>query len=127
MLVTKYRRKVFNEGVFGYMVERMKELRDHYPEIDVLEIAHDVDHVHMLVSIPPKMSVGKVIGIIKANTSRRMKEKFSFLKKVYWGSDGIWSEGYFVSTVGIDEKIIQEYIKYQGQEDSGQAQLELDL
>jgi len=127
VLVTKYRRKVFNEGVFGYMVERMKELRDHYPEIDVLEIAHDVDHVHMLVSIPPKMSVGKVIGIIKANTSRRMKEKFSFLKKVYWGSDGIWSEGYFVSTVGIDEKIIQEYIKYQGQEDSGQAQLELDL
>ncbi len=64
------------------------------------------------------MSVGKVVGIIKANTSRRLKEKFPFLKEVYWGADGIWSDGYFVSIVGIDEQIIQKYIQYQGQKDS---------
>ena len=127
ILATKYRRKVFNDGIFAYMLERMKEVRDHYPELEVLEIEHDQDHIHMLISIPPKMSVGKVVGIIKANTSRRIKEKFSFLKDVYWGTDGIWSDGYFVSTVGIDEQIIQKYIQYQGQEDSGQAQLVLDL
>ena len=109
------------------MLERMKDIRDHYPEIDVLEIGHEGDHVHMLISIPPKMSVGRVVGIIKANTSRRLKEKFSFLKDVYWGTDGIWSDGYFVSTVGINEQVIQRYIAYQGQEDSGQAQLEIDL
>lgn len=81
----------------------------------------------MLVSIPPKMSVGKVVGILKSNTSRRLKEKFPFLKEVYWGTDGVWSEGYFVSTVGINEEVIRKYIQYQGKEDSGQAQLVLDL
>ena len=105
----------------------MKEIKDHYPEIDILEINHDQDHVHLLISIPPKMSVGQVVRIIKSNTSRRLKEKFPFLKDIYWGTDGIWSDGYFVSTVGINEEIIQKYIQHQGQEDSGQAQLVLDL
>ena len=109
VLATKYRRKIFNEGIFAYMLERMKEIRDHYPELEVLEIEHDRDHVHMLISIPPKMSVGKVVRIIKANTSRRLKEKFPFLKDVFWGTDGVWSDGYFVSTVGINEQIIQGY------------------
>jgi putative transposase len=127
VLATKYRRKIFNEGIFAYMLARLKELKNHYPEIDILEINHDKDHVHMLVSIPPKMSVGKVVGIIKANTSRKLKEKFPMLKEVYWGTDGIWSDGYFVSTVGINERVIQKYIQHQGQEDSGQAQLVLDL
>ena len=127
ILATKYRRKIFNDGVFAYMREKINEVRDHYPEIEVLEIGHDKDHVHMQVSIPPKMSVGKVVGIMKANTSRRLKEKFPFLKDVYWGTDGVWSDGYFVSTVGINEQIIQKYIAYQGREDSGQAQLVLDL
>jgi putative transposase len=54
-----------------------------------------------------------------------MREKFPFLNKVYWGSDGIWSIGYFISTVGVNEATIRRYIEQQGQEDSGQAQLEL--
>lgn len=52
-----------------------------------------------------------------------MREKFSFLNQVYWGDDGIWSTGYFVSTVGINEELIRKYIEAQGQEDNGQAQL----
>ena len=127
VFATKYRRKIFNDGVFAYVLERMREIKDHYPEIDLLEINHDEDHVHILVSIPPKMSVGQVVRIIKSNTSRRLKEKFPFLKKTYWGTDGVWSDGYFVTTVGINEQIIQRYIQHQGQEDSGQAQLVLEL
>jgi putative transposase len=127
VLATKYRRAIFNDGIFAYVQDKLKEVRDHYPEIEILEIEHDKDHIHMLISIPPKMSVGNVIRIIKINTSRRLKEKFPFLKDTYWGTDGIWSDGYFVSTVGINEKIIQRYIQYQGREDSGQAQLVLDL
>ena len=127
VLATKYRRQVFNDGIFEYMQDKLKEVREHYPEIEILEIEHDKDHIHMLISIPPKMSVGSVIRIIKINTSRRLKEKFPFLKDIYWGTDGVWSDGYFVSTVGINEQIIQRYIQYQGREDSGQAQLVLDL
>lgn len=73
----------------------------------------------MLVSIPPQMKVGDVVRLIKTNTSRKLKEQFPFLKKVYWGTDGIWSDGYFVSTVGADEATIRKYIAQQGNEDAG--------
>lgn len=127
VLATKYRRKIFNAGMFEYMKERLKEVRSHYPELDIIEINHDKDHIHIMVSIPPKMSVSEVVRVLKSNTSRDMKKKFSFLKEVYWGTDGIWSDGYFVSTIGINEKIIAQYIENQGKEDSGQAQLVLGL
>jgi putative transposase len=79
----------------------------------------------MLVSIPPTMSVGRAVGIIKQNTARDLKQKFPFLKQVYWGTDAIWSEGYFVSTVGIDDAMIRTYIAEQGKKDAGQTKFEL--
>ena len=125
VLVTKYRRKIFTAGIQTYMSDRLREIRQYYPELEFVEVQHDQDHLHLLVVIPPKMAVGKAVGVIKANTSKRLKEKFPFLRQVYWGTDGIWSDGYFVSTVGVNEAVIQRYIEHQGQEDSGQAQLEL--
>ena len=125
VFATKYRRKIFNDGIFAYMQERLKQVREYYPEIEILKINHDVDHIHLLVVIPPKMSVSKVVGILKSNISRDLKKKFVFLKKVYCGTDGIWSDGYFVSSVGVNEEIIKNYIEQQGKEDSGQAKLVL--
>ena len=122
---TKYRNKIFNEGVFAYLEKILKNIKKYYPEIDILEVNHDEDHIHILVSIPPKLSVGEVVRIIKANTSRALKLKFDYLKQVYWGTSAIWSEGYFVSTVGINEEVIKKYIQKQGEEDLGQAKLEL--
>ncbi|MEZ5690375.1 MAG: IS200/IS605 family transposase [Rickettsiales bacterium] len=126
VFATKYRRKIINEGVSEFLRNRLYEITEHYPEIDIMEYNDDKDHIHILVSIPPKMSVGDVVRIIKTNTARKIKVKFPFLKKVYWGTDSIWSGSYFVSTVGINEKIIQRYIEKQGQEDCGQAKLELE-
>ena len=54
-----------------------------------------------------------------------MKRKFEYMRKAYWGVDGIWSDGYFVSTVGINDSVIRNYIENQGNEDRGQAQLVL--
>ena len=122
---TKYRRNIFNDGVFAYLAQILSKMKDYYPQIDIIEINHDQDHIHLLVSIPPKMAVGSVVRIIKANTARMLRKKFDFLTKVYWGDDGIWSEGYFVSTVGINEDVIKRYIQRQGEEDFGQAKLEL--
>ena len=73
------------------------------------------------------MSVSSVVRRLKSITGRLMKKKFEYIQKAYWGSQGIWSDGYFVSTIGINEKIIQKYIEHQGKEDMGQAQLELGL
>ena len=118
------RRKIFNEGIFVYMEKMLLEVKKHYPQIEYKEVNQDQDHIHMLVSIPPTMGVGKVVGIIKSNTGRELKQKFPFLKEVYWGTESVWSSGYFVSTVGINEEIVKRYIEHQGQEDSGQALLE---
>ena len=71
------------------------------------------------------MAIGKVVGLIKQNTARELKQKFPFLKEVYWGTEAIWSEGYFVSTVGINDKIVQAYIENQGKKDAGQTPFEL--
>ena len=125
VLGTKYRRKIFNNGVLAYMKETLKELPAHYPELQILEINHGQDHIHLMMWIPPKMPVGKVVAIIKANTARHLKRRFPFLKEVYWGTDSVWSEGYFVSTVGVNESIIKRYIEKQGEEDAGQAKLAL--
>jgi putative transposase len=75
----------------------------------------------MLVSIPPSRSVGSFVRLYKTNSSRNVKKQFEFLKKVYWGTDSLWSDGYFVSTVGVNEKIIRAYIKRQGAEDAGRT------
>ena len=79
----------------------------------------------MLVSIPPTMTVGKAVGLIKQNTAKELKQKFPFLKEVYWGTEAIWSEGYFVSTVGINDKVIKAYIENQGKKDAGQTLFEI--
>ena len=123
VLPTKYRRPIFNVGVFAFMKTKLLEITNYYPAIEFKEMNHDNDHIHLLVSIPPKMSVGSVVRVVKANTSRGLKQKFPFLKNVYWGTDGIWSEGYFVSTTGINDDVVEKYIQNQGAEDSGRVLL----
>ena len=121
---TKYRRKVLRFGMGEYLCRKVREISKHYCEIEIVEVNTDKDHMHLLVSIPPKESVSHVVNVIKSNTGRAMRKRFPFLDKVYFGCDGIWSIGYFVSTVGIKEEVIQKYIEMQGKEDCGQAQLE---
>ena len=121
VITTRYRRKVINEGVFAYLELKLREITEHYPSIEFRTVNHDKDHIHLLASIPPSLSVGKVIGMVKQNTSRGMKQKFPFLKDVYWGTDHIWSDSYFVSTAGIDSGIIKRYIENQGRADAGQT------
>ena len=125
-MVTKYRRKVFNEGVFAYVKERLAEITKYYPTMLIKTVNHDVDHLHLQMSIPPTMAVGKAVGIVKQNTAKNLKQKFPIIKKIYWGTDAVWPEGYFVSTVGINEAVIQKYIEEQGKKDSGQMKFETD-
>ena len=122
---TKYRRRILKEGVGDYLKKLIMEGSKSHPDIEIIEVNTDLDHVHFLASIPPKYSVSEVVQKIKANTGRKMRQKFRFLDQVYWGVQGIWSIGYFVSTVGINESVVRKYIENQAQEDSGQAKLEL--
>jgi len=69
--------------------------------------------------ITPKYVLSKVVETIKKNTSRSLSRKFAFLKKVYWNRKGIWVKGYFVSTIGINEEVVQRYVKSQKKEETG--------
>ena len=89
-----------------------------------MEIGIKKDHVHLYMVIPPKYAVSKVVETIKSNTSKALRIKFAFLKKVYWDRKGIWGRGYFVSTVGINEKVIRRYVESQEEEETGQVKLE---
>ena len=122
VLVTKYRRNVIaNEGIWSYFKQKFYEVTEHYPRLQIKEINHDTNHVHLLISIPPQISVGSVVRLLKTNSSRNIKSKFPFLKNLYYGTDGMWSDGYFVSTVGVDEETIKRYIENQGKEEVGQT------
>ena len=121
MVCTRYRRRILRWGAKEYLKKVVKGVSKFYPEIEIKEVNTDLNHMHLLVSIPPKYSVSKVVNIIKSNTGRRMRERFKFLDKLYVRQEGIWSVGYFVSTVGINEAVIRGYIKRQGDEDRGQT------
>ena len=105
----------------------MGQVKESLPELRFLTMNHDVDHIHLHLSISPKIRVSDAVRTIKSISGRLMKKKFEYMRKAYWGSDGIWSDGYFVSTVGINEHILKRYIEHQGEEDRGQAQLVLDF
>ncbi len=121
VITTKYRRNIINPGLWAHLERKLLNIPEHYPRIFFKTMNHDKNHVHLLTSIPPQMSVGSVVRLVKTNTSRNLKEQFPFLKQVYWGTDGIWSDGYFVSTAGVTPGIIAHYIEQHGREDEGQT------
>ena len=121
VICTRYRRRILRWGAKEYLKKIVKGIGKYYPDIEIKEVNTDLNHMHLMVSIPPKYAVAKVVNIIKSNTGRRMRERFKFLDKLYVKQEGIWSVGYFVLTVGINEGIVRRYIERQGDEDRGQT------
>ena len=95
------------------------------PGVEIEMIGCDGDHLHMVMIIPPRYSISDVMGNLKSRSSSVMRKKFKWLSKVYWKENIMWSPGYFVSSVGIDEATIKKYVEYQGRKDSGQLRQEL--
>ena len=91
----------------------------------MIEINVQVDHIHMIIVIPPKYAVSDVVGRMKGKTASELRKRFRWLEKVYWKENVVWSTGYFVSTIGIDEDKMLKYVRWQESQDSGQAKLEL--
>jgi len=112
-------------GVRDYLHKVLLGLLRGMPGVEIEIIGFDGDHLHMVMVIPPKYSIADVMGRLKSQSSSRMRKKFEGLSKVYWKENVMWSPGYFVSSVGIDEKTIKNYVAHQGREDSGQLRKEL--
>ena len=123
--VCKYRRRILNPGLCGYIRKLLPKLIRSMSGVKLETIGFDKDHLHMVMSIPPKYSVASVIGQLKSQSASQLRKRCPWLAKVYWNENIVWSPGYFVSSVGVDEETIKKYVELQGRQDSGQLQLKL--
>ena len=121
----KYRRKVFygNKRLeIGAILRKLCEWKG----VTILEAEVCVDHVHMLVEIPPKMSVSGFVGFLKGKSSLMIYQKWGNIKFKYRNRE-FWCKGYYVDTVGKNARKIEEYIKNQLKEDEQMTQLSIDF
>ena len=121
--IPKYRRKSLYSELRKYLGTVFRELASR-KESKVLEGHLMPDHVHMLVSVPPKYSVAQVVGFIKGKSAIHIARTFVGRRRNFSGQH-FWARGYYVSTVGLDEKSIREYIRKQEMEDKRLEQLNM--
>ena len=120
--IPKYRREVLIRGVKTYVGRGIDEIVVYHPEIEIMQYNIQVDH--LVIEIPPKYSVATIVGKIKQNSSRKIRERFEWLQKVY--KPGVfWSPGYFSSTVGVNEAQIKRYVQFQEKVDKNQLEMEM--
>ena len=94
---------------------------------EVTELNVQPNHVHLLVMVPPKLSISDLMGILKGRTAIRVFKQFPYLKKKpYWGNH-FWAPGYCVDTVGLDEEMIRKYVKHQEGRERHAEQMKLDF
>ncbi len=123
VFIPKFRKKVLFDQIrkeVGEVFHRLARQRESF-----IEEGHIMsDHVHMMISIPPKYAVSQVVGFIKGKSAIHIARTYVGRKRNYVGQH-FWARGYFVSTVGRDEQVIREYIRHQEQEDQRIDQLKL--
>ena len=121
--IQKFRKKV----LYGQLREHMREiLRELARQKESRVVAGHLmpDHIHMLISIPPQYAVASVVGFIKGKSAIHLARSFMGRRQNFIGQN-FWARGYLVSTVGLDEALVREYIKKQEQEDRRLDQLNL--
>ena len=123
--IPKYRRRILNPGVKAYLERVFPKILESMPGVEFVEQNIQVDHIHTVMIIPPKYAVSDVVAQLKAQSASLLRKKLPWLVKVYWKENIVWSPGYFVATVGIDEEHIINYVRWQQSQDSGQAKLNL--
>ena len=119
----KYRRRIIYGKIkvdIGKILRKLCEQKG----VEIIEANLCPDHIHMLVSIPPKMSVSSFVGYLKGKSSLMIFDRHANMKYRY-GNRKFWCKGYYVDTVGRNKKVIQEYIKNQLQEDIAGDQISM--
>ena len=119
----KYRRQVIY-GKYKVAIGKILRLLCARKGIEIIEAECCPDHIHMLVTIPPKYSVSQIVGYLKGKSSLMIFDKFANLKYKY-GNRRFWCRGYYVSTIGKNQKKIAEYIRTQLQEDIADDQISM--
>ena len=122
----KYRFRIFQGDIASYTRQQIEVLCRQKDLVEVLEINVQQDHIHVVMSIPPKYAVSSVMGFLKGKLALRLFGRYERLGKRYWGRH-LWSRGYCVSTVGLDEDQIRAYVKWQERKEKQIEQQQLGL
>jgi len=121
--IPKYRKNIFDRKIKEYTKEVFQEIAEQFEfEIDTMEVMKD--HVHLFLSAPPRYSPARIVQIMKSISAKQIFRRFPHLTSVLWNRE-LWSDGYFVRTVGdkVTAEVIKRYIQYQHKA----VQLEFDL
>jgi len=123
VFIPKYRKKRIFGQIRKYLGQELRKLAEQRQSR--IEEGHMMpDHVHLMISIPPKYSVSQVVGYIKGKSAIHIAREYAGRKRNFVGQS-FWARGYYVTTVGRDEAVIREYIRNQENEDRRQEQLRL--
>ncbi|KKT72324.1 MAG: hypothetical protein UX02_C0009G0003 [Candidatus Moranbacteria bacterium GW2011_GWC1_45_18] len=112
---TKWRRQFLQEYVKNEFVIYVKRFVARYPTLHLRAVNTDKDHVHIQMEIPPNIAVSKVVQKLKIETSKNIKKRFKFVREMYL-ERGVWAVGFFSSTLGLNDEMIEKYIAYQGRQ-----------
>ena len=123
VFVPKYRKRVIFGSLRRGIGEILRELCERH-EVELLEGHALPDHVHLCLSIPPKYSVANTVGFLKGKSAIKIHRQYMGKDRNFTGFH-FWSRGYCVSTVGLDEGMIRQYIRNQEEEEKRQEQLSL--
>ncbi len=123
VFIPKKRKKVIYGSLRKYLGEILHELAKQ-KGIEILEGHLMKDHVHMCLSVPPKFAVSNVVGYLKGKSAIAIARKFRGRQRNFNGAH-FWARGYFVSTVGLDEHVVREYIRHQEDQDANYGQTSL--
>lgn len=115
VFIPKYRRKEIYGKIRIDIGQILRQLCV-YKDVEIIEAHAMSDHIHMMIRIPPKISVSSFMGYLKGKSSLMIFERHANLKYKY-GNRNFWAKGYFVSTVGLNDEVVKEYIKNQEKED----------
>ncbi len=118
---TKYRYKWLKDYVKAELLVSLYQTVKKYPTLFIQTVNTDQDHVHIQIEIPPNISVSDAVQKLKGASSLNIKKKFKFIREMYLEADGIWSVGYFVSSVGLDEATVKKYIEWQHKKEKPQT------
>ena len=108
----KYRHRILKDEIGQYVEHLIYQLSAQKADVEIVELNVQPDHVHLIIWIPPKYAVSHVMGYLKGKTALKMFARYPQVGKQYWGRH-FWSQGYCVSTVGIDEDQIRVYVRWQ--------------
>lgn len=108
----KYRKRIFRDEIARFTTQLLARLCQQKEGVEALKISVQVDHVHLVLELPPKYAISEIMGYLKGKSAVQLFQQYETLARGSWGRH-LWARGYCVSTIGLDELKIRKYVQWQ--------------